>query len=813
MSADAAYSATLAARIDAAQAEENPETEAILGLDAQSCVVFLDHVAERWFGCSSNDAYGKSVSGFIPHWSPSALAGAPLSLSVTRASGEVLDLQARATPAATPLGEVWTVILRSKPNERALAAQVARLKRLYAARSDINRAITRSAGRHELLEAVCRALVEQGGCRIAWVGWRVPDSAVLTPVAEWGDTTGFLKAVKVYVDDRPEGRGLSGTAFREGALQVSDDFLLDPRSKPWLATGQAHGLRSGAAFPIRMKGEVCATLNLYAAEPNFFRRHETALLSEAAHDLSYALDQFTREDERDDAEARARRARLFAGALIESTPGILYLYNEHGRFLRWNSQFAQVSGYSNDEVATMHPRDFFPESHKPIFAERVSDVFARGASSLEAPFLTKDGREIPYFFTGRRVYFDGVPCLIGIGVDISDIKQAQSALIESERRYRTTLDSVLEGCQIVGFDWRYLYLNEAASVQNRRSNSELLGRTMQECWPGIERTEPFAMIDRCMRERVAEHQETAFEFPSGEIGWFDLRVQPVPEGVFILSVDVTERRRAEETLRALNADLERTISDRTEALRDALSRAEAADKVKSAFLATMSHELRTPLNSIIGFTGILLQGLAGPLNAEQGKQMTMVRGSARHLLALINDVLDISKIEAGELEIFKERFDLGDTVERVVALLRPMAEAKALDLSIDWRASSAKIVSDPRRVEQILLNLINNAIKFTELGSVAVKVVDVPSLSASGGIRIDVTDTGLGIAPAHLVSVFLPFRQIDAGLSRSHEGTGLGLAICARLADMLGARLEVTSEAGVGSTFSLLMPFDQDAPS
>ena len=163
------------------------------------------------------------------------------------------------------------------------------------------------------------------------------------------------------------------------------------------------------------------------------------------------------------------------------------------------------------------------------------------------------------------------------------------------------------------------------------------------------------------------------------------------------------------------------MARRTAELAVAKERAESADRLKSAFLATMSHELRTPLNSIIGFTGIMLQGLAGPLNAEQTKQLGMVQSSARHLLALINDVLDISKIEAGQLEIRAEQFDLRSSLEKVAALVKPLAEKKGLALRVVLSPDVGQAVSDRLRVEQVLLNLLNNAVKFTERGEVTLE--------------------------------------------------------------------------------------------
>lgn len=249
------------------------------------------------------------------------------------------------------------------------------------------------------------------------------------------------------------------------------------------------------------------------------------------------------------------------------------------------------------------------------------------------------------------------------------------------------------------------------------------------------------------------------------------------------------------------AELEMRVTQRTEELNLALQKATEADQLKSAFLATMSHELRTPLNSIIGFTGILLQNLPGPLTDEQRKQLGMVQNSARHLLALINDVLDISKIEAGQRELTLSKFDLKPMLYRVLATIEPLAKIKGLQLHIDIAPDIGGLESDQRRVEQILLNLLNNAVKFTEHGFVSL------SCAMEGhSFVVHVADTGIGIREEDLGKLFVPFSQVDTGLTRSHEGTGLGLSICKRLVGMLGGQISVTSTFNVGSTFTISMP-------
>jgi signal transduction histidine kinase len=265
-------------------------------------------------------------------------------------------------------------------------------------------------------------------------------------------------------------------------------------------------------------------------------------------------------------------------------------------------------------------------------------------------------------------------------------------------------------------------------------------------------------------------------------------------------------------LSAVNRDMERRITERTAELYETMKRAQAADKLKSTFLATMSHELRTPLNSIIGFTGILLKELAGPLNSEQKKQLTMVQTSSRHLLDLINDVLDISKIEAGQMDIVRSSFPVRDSIQKTVNYIRPAAERKGIAVHCFIDDDSGTMVTDQRRFEQVLLNLLNNAVKFTEEGSVTLRCIRFflpgnPGESVSRPwYRISVADTGIGMKPEETSGLFQPFHQIDSGLSRRKEGTGLGLSISRKLLDLLGGRIELESERGKGSTFTVFLP-------
>ena len=393
---------------------------------------------------------------------------------------------------------------------------------------------------------------------------------------------------------------------------------------------------------------------------------------------------------------------------------------------------------------------------------------------------------------------------LGFNDMLTRIEARERELQESEARYRTTLDRMLEGCQIVDREWRYVYLNDTAAMQSRRTKQDLLGRTMQECFPGFEHAAVFETLSRCMERRVAAHLENEFTLDDGSSAWFELSVQPVAEGLLILSLDVSARRRNERILLEARDELERKVVERTAELIVAKEQAESSDRLKSEFLATMSHELRTPLNAIIGFAGTLLMKLPGPLNAEQEKQLRTVQSSARHLLSLINDLLDVAKIESGKLEVTIEPIACQRVIDDVLGALRPAAAAKGLELHKKVPRFDVPVLADRRAFSQILINLANNALKFTERGSVSVELHEPDG--GTGVVSIAVRDTGPGISTVDQKRLFQSFAQVESGSKRRVEGTGLGLYVSRKLAELQGGAITLQSEPGQGSCFTLQLP-------
>lgn len=265
--------------------------------------------------------------------------------------------------------------------------------------------------------------------------------------------------------------------------------------------------------------------------------------------------------------------------------------------------------------------------------------------------------------------------------------------------------------------------------------------------------------------------------------------------------DITERKAAESELDSYRADLERMVRERTEELMAANRRLQEATQTRIRFLSSMSHELRTPLNSVIGFSGVLLQGMSGPLTEDQRRQLEIIYESGKRLMSTIDDVLDVSRIEAGKAEVRWEQFELDTALEALVDSMRPDAQRRGLDLVLTLPPERGQIVSDRHKLTQAVRGLLENAIKFTESGGVTLVLERDES-----NVRIRVSDTGVGIPADELPHVFDEFRQVRRPDGVRPEGAGLGLSLCGKLAGLLGGAISCTSEPDAGSEFVLEFP-------
>lgn len=479
--------------------------------------------------------------------------------------------------------------------------------------------------------------------------------------------------------------------------------------------------------------------------------------------------------------------------LLESMPDGIVMVDSGGRIVFANQHAQEMFGYDAGELTGKQIEQLMPERFRDAHAEHRRHYFSQPRTrtmgiGLELYGLRKDATEFPVEISLSPVPSEDSILIMSAIRDSTERKKA-------DQKFRDLLEAAPDAIVIVNRDGRIVLANTQAERLFGYPSTELLDRDVELLLPERYR-------NHHPRHRVRFFSEPNFrpmgvglelygrrkdgsEFPV-EISLSPLDTE---DGTLVSSAirDITDRKLFERALQEKNEELAK------------------ANKAKDSFLATMSHELRTPLNAIIGFTGTLLMNLPGPLTADQEKQLRTIQSSARHLLALINDLLDVAKIEAGKVELSPQSVDCGAVIEEVVNALRPEAVRKGLAFVADLPDSPIVVTTDRRALHQIVLNLVNNGLKFTDSGSIHVVLRRVRN-ELGRFVEISITDSGIGIRPEDQAKLFEPFAQLDILHAKPREGSGLGLHLSARLASMLHGKIEFSSEFGVGSTFTLRLP-------
>lgn len=756
-------------------------------------------------------------------------------------------------------GEKYILTTAQDITERKQAEQqIVQMKRLYATLSQVNQTIVRVKDRAELYQSICDVAVRFGEFALAWVGLLDEASGGVQPVAAHGLDVQRWPFPIVNLHQGDMKAGLIATALRTSKVVTSEDVQTDPRVKDLSNQFQKYEYHSSAAVPFRLRGKTIGVVSLASGQAGLFKaEEEVRLLEEMGLDISFALDTMKTEAEHKQAELLLRQSEQKYSIIFDKSPYAIALNKTpENTIVGANDAFLELFEFTRTEVLGKTSVELGiadAESRAKIGAE----FQAHGKlHDFEVTRTNKAGRRLNLALNLDRVTIGEQTYILTTIRDITERKRSEEKIqrqldhlnslrtidtaISSSFDIHLTLDIVLQqvlsqlsvdAAAILLINPQLQTIEYAASlgflsnaIQNAKLNlgEGYAGRTVLERKtvhvPSLmEAGGELAKALQGANENFVDYYGAPLVSKDGIKGVLEIYhrspLQPDPDWLNFLetlagqAAIAIDSAQLFENLQRANAELEQRVAQRTAELNQTNIELEHANRAKDEFLATMSHELRTPLNSILGLSETLLEQKRDPLSAHQQRSLQIIAASGQHLLELINDILDLSKIEAGKFEHHPQMISVDDLCRSSLTFVKEQATRKSITLTYQQDTTISKIYADPRRLKQILVNLLTNAVKFTpDNGQILLQVHgDVEQ----GRIQFSVIDTGIGIAPEDIKKLFQPFVQLDSRLTREYEGTGLGLALVQKLTDLQGGSVDVESGVGKGSRFTINLPLGQ----
>jgi len=493
---------------------------------------------------------------------------------------------------------------------------------------------------------------------------------------------------------------------------------------------------------------------------------------------------------------------------VDTASDLMHITDRAGNITDVNESMTRVLGYSKEELIGMHftqilPLKTFERDFKPPFEKFVK---RGGEIAFDTTFATKDGKEVygelrTVAIHDRRGRYAGSRVVFH---DLTERKKVEEALRESEEQFRQFFENEPEYCYMISPEGVILDVNNAALKALGYRKEELVGKPLKMIYAPESYTKMDQFFLKWNKTGTLKDEEFVIISKTGENRTVLLSADAVrdKDGKILYSVsiqrDITERKRAEEELQERNEQLKA----QHEELVEKSIELEAVSQAKSEFLANMSHELRTPLNAVIGFSELMLDGIPGEINDEQRECVNDILHSGQHLLSLINDILDLSKVEAGKIELKRQNLDIADIISGVVPIMKPMLDKNGQEIEVSIMQGLPKVRGDKNRLEQVLLNLLSNASKFTEQGG----RVQIHVGREGDYCQVTVIDTGIGIKKEDQEHIFEAFIQGETLPDGKKEGTGLGLTLTRQFVEAMGGSIWVDSEYGRGSTFIFTLP-------